>query len=101
MISAMRRLTVIATTGGTIATGTGSDGVKRPTRRGAELINGLVDGAEVSAVDLMAVDSSQLTPADWDVIRDAAERARRPTGPTGSSSRTEPTPWRRRRCGWR
>ena len=73
----MRRLTVIAT-GGTIATGTGADGVLRPNRSGADLIDGLGGEAadvQVSAVELMAVDSSQLTPADWDTIRLAAERA--------------------------
>ncbi|MFN8225855.1 MAG: asparaginase [Mycobacterium sp.] len=73
----MRRLTVIAT-GGTIATGIGADGVLRPNRSGADLIDGLAGGAadvQVSAVELMAVDSSQLTPADWDTIRLAAERA--------------------------
>lgn len=73
----MRRITVIAT-GGTIATGTGADGVKRPTRSGADLIDGLPGepaDVQLSAVELMALDSSQLTPADWDTIRRAAERA--------------------------
>jgi L-asparaginase len=59
---------VVITTGGTIATSADADGVKRPTHSGADLTSGL----DVEVVDVLALDSSQLTPADWDLISSAA-----------------------------
>ena len=55
------------TTGGTIASSADEDGVKRPSTSGEDLISGL----DVEVVDLLSVDSSQLTPADWDSMRTA------------------------------
>ena len=74
----MARLVLIAT-GGTISTSADADGVKRPTRSGAELTTGLgVDaGVVVEVVEAMRKDSSQLVPADWDVIGTAVADADR------------------------
>lgn len=61
----MQRLVVIST-GGTIATSSGADGVARPTRSGADLTRGLGLDFDVRVVELMSVDSSALGPAEWD-----------------------------------
>lgn len=66
----MPRLVVI-TTGGTIATSSDPDGVLRQTLSGAEL----VDGLDVEVVDLLALDSSELTPVEWLQIGSAVSAA--------------------------
>jgi L-asparaginase len=70
----MGRLVVIAT-GGTIATAADADGVKHPSRSGADLVSSLHSTFQVEVIDLMAIDSSQLAPADWDRIGDTVRRA--------------------------
>jgi L-asparaginase len=73
MIGTMTRLVVIAT-GGTISAGAGTDGVLRPVLRGSELVARHGGGFDVTTVELMAADSSQFGPRDWDAMLCAVTR---------------------------
>ena len=72
MMTGMSRL-VVVTTGGTIAASADAEGVLRPERTGAQLAAGL--DVEVEVVDLLSLDSSQLTPSDWLRISAAIDSA--------------------------
>lgn len=74
MIIGMTRLAVIST-GGTIATSADAGGTLRPTRTAADLLGAAGGAAQVRVDDVLALDSSELTPADWDVIGAAVARA--------------------------
>lgn len=68
-------LVVVVTTGGTIATTADPDGVARPTRRGEALLGGLATSHDVRVHDVLARDSSDLGPPEWDVIAAAVRAA--------------------------
>lgn len=58
-----------------IATSTDQHGIARSTRSATDLVHDLGTGVQVDTVDLMSVDSSELTPADWDRIAAAVRAA--------------------------
>ena len=71
----MKKILLIAT-GGTIASGNTDSGLT-PTISGDELLRavpGLKNICEPHAVQVLNIDSTDMTPADWLVISGAIER---------------------------
>ena len=61
----------IVTTGGTIASRRDGQGVSRPVVTGPDLLGSAWTGTELRVVDVMSKDSSSITFADMDRVRDA------------------------------
>jgi L-asparaginase len=61
----------VVTTGGTIASRQDGHGVSRPVVAGPDLLGTAQTGTELRVVDLMSKDSSSMTFADMDRVRDA------------------------------
>ncbi|MFC0447849.1 asparaginase [Rhodococcus jostii] len=61
----------VVTTGGTIASRRDGHGVSRPVVAGPDLLGSAGTGTELRVVDLMSKDSSSITFADMDRVRDA------------------------------
>ena len=66
---------VVVTTGGTIATSTDADGVARPTHGGTDLLSTAGTAADRQVVDLLALDSSEIGPPEWQRIGRAVASA--------------------------
>ncbi|TDZ90839.1 L-asparaginase [Mycobacteroides salmoniphilum] len=72
---------VLLTTGGTIATAVGSDGIARHRSSGNDLLAASGYG-DVAVHDVMAIDSAEMTPQHWQQIA-AALRGHIASGATG------------------
>ncbi|MFF2028472.1 asparaginase domain-containing protein, partial [Streptomyces sp. NPDC058171] len=60
----------VVTTGGTIASTRNGQGVSRPVVAGSDLLGSTRTGTEIRVVDVMSKDSSSMTFADMDRVRD-------------------------------
>ncbi|MGW5152820.1 asparaginase [Rhodococcus koreensis] len=60
----------VVTTGGTIASTRDGHGVSRPVVAGSDLLGSTRTGTEIRVVDVMSKDSSSMTFADMDRVRD-------------------------------
>ncbi|MDF3307558.1 asparaginase [Rhodococcus sp. T2V] len=60
----------VVTTGGTIASTRDGKGVSRPVVAGSDLLGSTRTGTEIRVVDVMSKDSSSMTFADMDRVRD-------------------------------